>query len=193
MERPLDKTQQDYVDHGGIVNLFQSLKHGLFNIVPVKTRDGKGGEVVTGLKRRSFIEKSFGSDYLYDHQGAIEDIRTMQTNGRLVSPFTRKMSIEIRSGGSGDYTQNHAAWIEDVRAKYDTWFDFCATNHVPARTATILVFGEECNFTEAHGIMRERGIRVGINAIKGLCFLGIDLYEQQVRKYLREKKDVDAQ
>ncbi len=196
-----DRTTESYITghNEAITRFLQEIRTGLHKISPLsltKIRDGRGGEVVGGAKRRSYAEKAFGEEYISDHQRAIDDIETMQTNGRLVSPFAKRMSVELRSGGEGGQIQNITAYIEDVKARYDNWFGFCEGNHLYARTATILVFGEGCGFTEASQIMRGRGMSVSKNSIMGLCYLGIVLYEERTRIFLRKKKNektIDAE
>lgn len=179
-DRPLDKTQQDYVDHGGLVNLLQTIKHGLHNLKVTKTRDGKGGYVVSGLERleREFYESAFGEDFLKYHERSIDEIQWMREKGMLLSPHPKVSKPERIGGGMDDAV----SLSDSIIKKYNAWWKYCENNHRRARYATVLVFGDYHNFSSASRAMREAGMITHRTTIRGLCELGLEIYAQEAKK-----------
>jgi len=187
-DRPLDKTQQDYVDHGGLVNLLQSIKHGLQNLTVTKTRDGKGGMQVSGLKRErrevEFYEGAYGQDFLRFHEKAIDDIQWMRECGMLLSPNPKVSNPERIAGGVND----GATLSDSIIRRYNAWWKFCETNHRMVRVATVLIFGDYENFSSASRIMRGSGMMASDKTIKGLSQLGLELYRQVAKNVDRDSE-----
>lgn len=181
MERPLDKTQQDYVDNGGLVNLLQSLKHGLHNLTLTKTRDGKGGEAVTGLKRASklYYESAFDSDFLKYHARSIYELQFMQDGGRLISPNAKTSKPERIQGGSIEDAMTER---DKIIRKFDAWERHCRQSHRLPMAAAVYIFGEGLNFTQASKAMRGRTMRASDKTVKGLSILGLEIYTEIAKK-----------
>lgn len=184
-ERPLDKTQQDYVDHGGLVNLLQSIKHGLHDLTLTKTRDGKGGLTVSGLRRvqRITYEIVYDEDFIIRHEKSIHAIQFMRSKGMLISPNPKTSSPERIQGGNWEDAITSS---DSIRRKFDEWRKYEHKGQRPAIQSAIRVFGECKTMEESVREMRNLAIKINRKTIEGLAAHGLELFAEASKKVDRD-------